>query len=259
MSDVTGVLNEADRVVGFCSHLTSPKPAKWGGKTRVDVENAVAEYMARKKTVRGRNGKTYLRKPRLDSRCLTTVIATYPIRFDEMTASAESREVFKEWGMAAILFITKELDGHLIAKCSHFDEQYPHFHFFAVGPCQHVHSGLKAEMVDGVLMKNRHDRVKAHRAALAEFQNRFYNEVSTKFGHQRKGDMPRGMRVKERELYFERKKLEEQARITGNHQTLRLFDEMYRLVRGSHIATATQHGNHPSDAQNSPDRPVQRD
>ena len=250
-TDIAGILNEADRVPGFCSHIKSPAPAGWGKTKRLDIDRAIQTYRDTKQPVRAKNGKIFYRCPRKDGRFLTTLIASYPLTVEDSKSNHESIGTLKEWARRCWEFVNAELDGYLVATCLHLDEGYPHLHFFAVGTCQHVHPGLKAEIQNGVLMKDRQARVDAHRKALTAFQDRFYEAVSVHFGHQRKSNRPRGVRIKERELYLERLELERLAQLNGDFETVQLFDKMYSLIKGA-VGNYTSVDHHQSSDQPTP-------
>ena len=183
-----GVLNEAKREKGFCSHVEEPTaPTLLYGVGVEAVESLVSDYIS---DFRMKNGKGVERKIRKDSAVLLAGV---------ISLDREDEAIWNDYKKASVEFLKAKYKDRLKSIIEHTDEANPHLHFYVVANSNELvndlHDGKKAtaEIVK-YNRKNKDNKVsqqEAYSKAMIALQDDFYFSVSKKFGLDRTGEKPR--------------------------------------------------------------------
>lgn len=198
-TSVGGVVNEAIRTPGFVDHILQdggkPSPPSYtysvDGKT---LDQHMGEILTQVETERDPMG----RKIRADKNILLAGTASYPkpVKADNWTP--DDRQNYELWKEQTLDFLKTQFGENLICVLEHQDEAYPHLHFYAVNrqrisetPILHPgHASnikLEKEAKSNGKKPNSSEMTKAYRAAMRDFQDAYYNEVSVYCGFDRLG------------------------------------------------------------------------
>jgi hypothetical protein len=191
---IEGVTAEAARIKGNAPHIPCPnEPTIIYGVGPIQVGQEAIRLSFQAKNCLGHRLKS-------DGVVLVAGVATYPIPIADMGAFASDWDVYSLWVARTVEWLLKEHDG-LRSVVQHTDEGYLHLHFYSLpllGPDNQLnfapaHPGRRA------LKEARERGVEpavqqaAYTNEMVEWQNRYYQEVSKFFGHDRYG--PRRKRV----------------------------------------------------------------
>lgn len=185
-----GVLNEARRVNGFCSHVEEPEqPALLYGLNLDEVEMLVDDYKQNFRLI-DKNGKE--RKARSDASVLLAGV---------VSLQRSDQDIWDDYKKDAIFYLIEKYGDKLKSVIEHTDEKNPHIHFYVVADRNEVlndlHDGKKA--VSDTRKENRkkinkQDKEKQkglYSNAMIAFQDDFYMKVSRNYGLSRTGEEPR--------------------------------------------------------------------
>jgi hypothetical protein len=196
VSKIQGILDEATRLEEACKHVEDPKPPTWWVGGREVIEQAVTDYMQTKQQVHMPDGTIRERKQNKDARCMVAGFASYPMPMSKM--NKDNAADVKKWAEDTVEFLKKKFGKKLKGVCLHFDEGYPHLHYFVVGNAQRLHPGLKAEVVGVTRIADPIKRGEAYRAGLKTFLDDYHAEVGAKHGLARSLGKKPAWRVKDR-------------------------------------------------------------
>jgi len=200
-TNVSGVLSEMKRDVGFTSHLEQVDAPKVLYGSIDALERSIERYEAEYKTT-DKNGKE--KKLRKDACILLAGVVSLD-RADE--------EIWDEYKTKSIEYLKNKYGENLKCVVEHTDETNPHFHFYVTGN-QNQDLNLLHDGKLAVSKLAKEDKKKLHQTAYTEamikFQDDFYTKVSNKFGLSRTGEEPRE-RYKSRPDYLRFKKRQETA------------------------------------------------
>jgi hypothetical protein len=177
-TDVAGVCGEVTRQPGFCEHVDEvQKPDLLYGMDPLALQSKIN---IRFEELREESKGSGVAGPRKDRLVLTAGVFSYP--------GTECDEKFFEWQADCVNYLKKEHGQNLKSVIAHYDEGHPHVHYLL---CD-----LKTLRVDGGLdpaktAQYEHRQLKksgtiTQADALKAFQNRFYEAVGAKYGHERK-------------------------------------------------------------------------
>jgi hypothetical protein len=204
-TDVAGVCGEVTRAPGFCDHVDEvQKPDLLFGMDPMALKNKINSRFEELNQESKNSGGRALRKDQL---VLTAGVFSYP--------GTECDEKFFEWQTDCVNYLKSEYGQNLKSVVAHYDEGHPHLHFLL---CD-----FKKLRVDGGLdpaktAQHEHRQLKktdtlSQKDALKAFQDRFYDQVGAKYGHERKlgsRERLRGSPKAVRAILAEMKEIEDQ-------------------------------------------------
>ncbi len=183
------VVNEAEREPGHCPHVENPeKPQVVHGVSPKEAGRIAAERADQAKDPKGR-------AMRKDGLCLLAGVVSFPHTVEECKADPEKMKAYRAWEKDAVRFLQKTYGEDLASVVRHTDEQYPHLHFYATPrpdkdgrlSLESVHSGRAASAQAKAAGKPKGDQNRAYKAAMREFQNRYFQAVGIRHGQARLG------------------------------------------------------------------------
>jgi hypothetical protein len=223
---------EADRSPSHASHILTPIKPLWLFGSPQAVLLAVDSLMASLQEVCQKDGRILLRKQRADYRGVLGCITSYPIETKEFRrGTAQDQKLFRDWAADTDMFMQREFGELYIAAVPHYDEGYPHFHHYIVGPAAHIHPGLRAELEDGRRIADAKERLRRYRMGMRQFLDRFHAQVGIKYGHARNGNIRPNPRIPDRKSYFVLKEVERILRENGIFNAESLAHEIFYRPR----------------------------
>lgn len=212
---LTSIINEVERIDGNCNHVENPKaPILLDGVMPHDAQK-MAEKWA--ETVTDSRGH----KLRKDALCMIGGVISFPNDYEK----------WDEYKKDAIKWLKTEFGEGLKSVVEHTDEGHRHFHFYVVPKdgerFESIHKGLKAgNAVDPKRGKRDRDKVEAgnmrqkarnaYKSEMGLYQDRFYDEVSKKYGLLRLG--PKKRRLPRSEYQAEKREALLQAKIAQENE-----------------------------------------
>lgn len=193
---VSWILGEARRDEGSCPHVFRPgEPRQIYGMSLDDVERLHDELCA---SVRYEVAGGKSRAARQDQHTLFTVVCSYPVPMKEVRGNPDEERRLQEWQDRNVAWLQAEYGDDLKCVILHDDEQFPHIHAYAIPDdlrCRTLHVGvaakeavMKAEPEDGEDSKAHNKRGDvAYRAAMAAWQDRYFEQVGLPSGLTRLG------------------------------------------------------------------------
>ena len=213
-----GLLAEADRVPSHCSHIERPSRPFWCMGSPDEVQRELGSFVRTPQPVRPKSGGVLYRKARSDLRCFMDCVASYPIETNYFSQASDiEKNTLKDWVERTHVFMGDEFGPHYISSCIHSDESHPHLHCYIVGNASRLHPGLRAEFEDGRRISDGRERIRRYRRGVGAFLDRYYSQVSCRFGHLRKGDRRLTPRIPKRRDYMKFKELTEQRNKLHEH------------------------------------------
>lgn len=189
-ADAAGILNEAARIPGSVGHIEEPMPPEilFGvppDHLIVDV-TGLAELAV---DAKGRN----LRR---DGSVLVAGVVSYPQLRDEMRREPADGDTYMLWRRETVDWLSMNFVASLRSVVEHYDENFLHLHFYALPTLNPdrtldwsaAHPGLRAKREAAKRGESQREQDRSYVQAMTQFQNRFFSEVSEKFGHRRYGD-----------------------------------------------------------------------
>jgi len=173
----SGVIGEAVRQDGFCSHVESPTPPKFVHGSEQGLISLNEEIHAQAEAAKDSLG----RKMRSDQTILVAGVASFPKPTKGLT-EADKIEL-EEWIKTTNQFLYKEFKTNFKAALLHLDEEYPHIHFY-VADTKNV---MKTKDLHPARATGAGKNKKEGVAALKSFQDRYHEQVAQKFGMTRVG------------------------------------------------------------------------
>ena len=228
-SQAQDLLMEADRVPSHCSHVADPKPVAWIRGNPLAVHAAIAELISAGQSVTGKDGKIRTRAVRHDFRGLIDCVMSYPIATEIVeSAGHEQKDEFREWVADTTAFMDQEFAEKLIAACVHVDESHLHQHYYVVGPAQHIHPGLRAEIESGRRIEDGKERVRRYRQGVKDFLDRYHAQVSSRYGHLRRGNGQALARIRDRATFNIMREAERVRQLTNDQKLGEMLDKVWR-------------------------------
>jgi Plasmid recombination enzyme len=222
------ILMEADRHPDFSDHVKNKKQAQWIIGSRLEVETAVTEYMAKPAVVKIRGNIQRQRKRRSDHRCLVAGVASWVDSVDICSARGyPKKDLLLKWRNLSLEWLSQKFGEKLIGVCLHTDESHPHIHFFVVGDAQRLHPGMKNELKDDRRIVKPADRFEAHRAGLRACLDDYYEFVGRACGLHRKHQSNPIERIKNRMTKKLLQEIVKQMADRPDPDILNLIDKIY--------------------------------
>lgn len=183
---VSYVLDEAARVEGACSHVATPAPPEtvWGmsiGELRLSHDAAADAAVTTLAS-----GKQ--RRIRQDQNTLFSVVVSFPPEL----VTAEDPAAVPDWEKRAVAWLRREFGDELLSVVRHVDEKAPHLHAYGRGKgpdmrAAVLHPGYQAKAAALAAGDDNKAADRAYRAAMREWQDRYWEQVAGPSGMARLG------------------------------------------------------------------------
>ncbi len=119
------VLDEADRRPDACQHVTVPvAPTLVYGEPAADVR-AIHDTRATEARTEAA-GK--VRRIRSDQHTLGTVVASFPLSWEEVRADPRHADALADWERRTVGWLRDQYGDQLVSVLRHEDERFPHLH-----------------------------------------------------------------------------------------------------------------------------------
>ena len=149
------VFDEAERKPHACQHVTVPLPptvvygvalAEVRALHDANVAAAMTEAAGRARRIRS------------DQHTLATVVASFPVAWDDVGADPIQLAALADWERRTVSWLRDQFGGQLAAVVRHDDEQFPHLHAYilpgdASMRAKALHPGWSAKAVAAVAAK----------------------------------------------------------------------------------------------------------
>jgi hypothetical protein len=123
----TFIFDEADRHADACQHVTAPLPPVVLYGVPVAEVRARHDSQAADATIEAA-GK--MRRIRSDQHTLATVVASFPIRWDDVRGDQRHADALADWEHRTIGWLRDQYGEQLVSVVRHTDERFPHLHAF---------------------------------------------------------------------------------------------------------------------------------
>lgn len=191
---IARLIAEALRRPEFSPHVKKPKkPEILSGCNPEEILTRIKLAIANRPIADGAKR----RKFRPDKRIAICIVISYPIDKARIEADPAEKARFFEWAHAADRQQNEEWRARGVEPLStiiHLDENYYHLHKFMIPSlvptlsARAAHPGCSAWRSTFEATHDKEASGLAYKAAMAEFQDRFFLAVSSQFGHERFGD-----------------------------------------------------------------------
>jgi hypothetical protein len=185
---VREIAAEAARNAAASRHVAvSRPPIRIFGVPPQDLPSIVDERLDGARDSKGR-------KIRKDAKVLLAGVVSFPMPLDSVERSQIAAERYRAWARVTVAWLRKEYGPALVCVIAHHDENYPHFHFFAVPDFRagksmaDLHAGMHA--IAG-MSGGKREKDRAYKTAMRGLQERFWNDVGRQFDHRRMSTRPR--------------------------------------------------------------------
>jgi hypothetical protein len=193
---VGGIVGEVTRAKGCHPHIKSPATPKiLFGCSPHEVGAAATMLSLQARDSCGR-------RLRRDGRVLVAGVVTYPMPRVDLEHCAIERDIYENWKAETLGWLIERSGIAIQCVIEHSDEEHMNIHYFALPTLMAdlrlnfdtVHPGRRARDAAAKKPGVQLAAVQAaYQGAMSEWQDRFFNEVSVRFGHERFG--PRRKRV----------------------------------------------------------------
>lgn len=130
---VDQVFHEAERDPEFSQHVDAPEPPSLLFGMPIPELRAAHDAMVNGASVEVlRKGQTYIKGIRKDRHTLCTVVASYPLSWDQIRDNPEELARLEEWKRLNIEHMKRMFGDRLKTVIEHTDEKYPHLHGYAL-------------------------------------------------------------------------------------------------------------------------------
>lgn len=230
------VLDEAERRPDACLHVEAPQPPELVfGMPLADLR---ALHDARAADARAVDATGKTKKIRIDQHTLATVIASHPGGTPEQVA---------KWESLTVAWLKDTYGERLASVVRHIDEGHPHLHAYLLPDdpgmkARAMHSGVEAKDLarresialgdDGKTQNAKGDR--AYKAAMRQWQDRYWEEVGLPCGLARIG--PGRRRLSRAEWQAEQAQVE---RVASLQPLLDKVDKAESCVERGHLTIAS--------------------
>jgi len=243
---VDGIIGEVTRAKGCHPHIQRPaEPKILFGSSPFEIAAAATILSLRAKDSKGR-------RLRCDGKVLVSGVVTYPVPRVDLEQSAVERDIYENWKTETLAWLLERSGITIQCVVEHSDEEHMNIHYFALPTLtadlrldfDDVHPGRKAR--DAAAKKPGIQRAAvqaAYQGAMIDWQDRFFYEVSARFGHERFG--PRRRRLaRDRHKTLRQGQREEAAMRAAIEleyclaETFEETDSLTRKVRNDDFAAA---------------------
>ncbi|MFA7314246.1 MAG: plasmid recombination protein [Shewanella sp.] len=183
---ISEVISEAIRDPLSCLHIKNPQnPTMIYGSFPTTLIPEIETLASTSKDPLGR-------KIRKDAQLLLAGICSYPVQFN---STEFDKTNFERWTKLTLDFLISEYGDNLKSCLIHLDEEFPHIHFYAIPPVingsvniRSIHCGMASrdKIPDGDKGSGKMRKI-LYRNSMQEFQNRYYDRVSSRVGQLRFG------------------------------------------------------------------------
>ncbi len=187
------VIAEAEREPAACPHIDAPRPPVLLHGADPREAAAWAEQQAGEaKDAKGR-------KFRKDGLCMLAGVVSYPDGWDALGVGTDAHARWQAWEAATVAWLREEYGAALMTVLRHEDERHPHLHFYAVPTVTadgrlriaDIHPGRRASEAAKDAGAAKGEQNAAYRAAMRDYQNRYWQSVGMGHGLTRLGPRKR--------------------------------------------------------------------
>ncbi|MCK9917124.1 plasmid recombination protein [Microbacteriaceae bacterium K1510] len=212
-SCITGITAEGARAPGACGHVPYPaEPALLHGVSPLMAGKGAIEHAERAVDAKGR-------RLRRDGVALIAGIVSYPVERVVVDGMIGDADFYRYWLYEVVEWLRAQFGRELRSVVEHSDEKYYHVHFYVVPSLGEdrrlnldvIHAGRRAKTEAAAAGADKKAQEAAYRDGMRRFQDRFWEDVSRHFGHDRFG--PRRARIARKERLAERALEEERVRL----------------------------------------------
>jgi hypothetical protein len=205
LANAAGVIAEVERKPTHSLHVKAPRPVKL--LLGCNPSDLLAELQLAASQAKDRAGKRKLPK---DAQILLAGIVSMPMKTSQLLAAheafvaggkkdkPEALRTYDRWQRLTLEFLRTQYGDGLRSVALHYDENYPHVHFFAANKLTNGTLNLDgldvaadAERTLGLDRKTRNAagaaRRKVRAQALVKLQDKYYEAVSKPMGWLRSG------------------------------------------------------------------------
>ena len=251
--NLTGIINEANREIGYCDHVEFPlEPILcFGHELGVLKKKVDSLYSHCKTTYVSKDGVLSARKIRSDQHLLLAGVASHPRLAEDYFKNQHVKQMVNVWVDDVISFLKVEYGDSLQSVVLHLDEGHPHVHFYclpSVEPCEiktekvnivspigTIHKGIRAReeaklmaQVSNITGKEKTKHLQnAFTIEMKSLQDRYFEAVSYKSGHSKYG--PKRLRFDTRDEYFDFLKSQKEKEDSRFFERKKRQDELYEL------------------------------
>ena len=191
------VLDEADRRPEACQHVAEPEPPTVVHGVMIPDVRAMHDEVASKAMTEAA-GKP--KRIRVDQHTLATVVASFPVPWDEVRTTLGQAGALIEWERRTVGWLRDQFGHQLLSVVRHDDERFPHLHAYILPAdpsvrAKALHPGwsaksaevaaAKANGANGKEANARGD--KAYKAAMRGWQDSYWEAVGLHCGLARLG------------------------------------------------------------------------
>lgn len=251
---VEQILGELARLPEFSLHVDAPAPPRCiDGLSTKDLIQRHDKMITDARVAVKVKGKTHHRSIRKDRHTLMTVVASYPLTWDQIRGNPQEERALQKWEERNVRFFKAMFGEHYKATYSHVDEDHPHLHIYALpetvpgvdattlhpGKCAKADAeqrareeGLSAR--EAVAIGN-----KALKDAMRAFQDDYYKEVGEPSGLLRIG--PKRQRLSRKDYLAQKHaaRLRSESVLEERSAELRhLEDQVFNESEALHVKSA---------------------
>jgi len=135
------IFGEASRKPDASIHVAKPAPPVLVYGVDIDSVQEIHDAAAAEATILVKGG--HVRKVARDKKTLHTVVASYPVRMDEIHADPIKRQQAEEWERRTVSWLRSQYGDDLKSVIRHEDEEYFHIHAYVVPVDEPGMSALK--------------------------------------------------------------------------------------------------------------------
>lgn len=229
---VAQVIGEANRDPEFSVHVDAPKPPRvlHGDPSTFQADHDA--HVADRATEVRVKGEVKRRAIRQDRHTLATIIASYPLTFDQIAKGGDdARTHLTDWERRTVEWVSAEYGDQVRVVLAHDDEPHPHLHFWmlpdnADADATMLHPGKKAKKLAEAEAKAEgmkpREAVKVANQALKETMRRvidgYHGAVGVPLGMTRDG--PKRRRLSRTQWQAEKDQAQHQATILRHVETV---------------------------------------
>lgn len=201
--DTDFIFSEASRKPEASIHVENPSPPVVVYGVNVEAVQEMHDAAAASAMVTVKGGKT--RKLRSDQKTLHTIVASHPLRMDEIRADPDKRREAEAWEKLTVEWLQHQYGDDLKSVIRHEDESHFHIHAYVLPisdpelKAQKYHPGatVKRSVVDAGTTEGEDQKALMKRAnaaytqAMREWQDSYFEAVAVPCGLTRLGPQRR--------------------------------------------------------------------
>jgi hypothetical protein len=180
---------------------------------------------------------------RQDGSVLVAGVVSYPQLSRDTPRDPIDMDVYGLWRTETRDWLAEQFGDNLRSVVEHVDEDRFHLHFYVIPSLnpdrtlnwERAHPGLAAKRRAAAAGKNKREQERCYRAAMRDFQDEFFSQISLHHGHSRYGAkrerVSRIERAAQKRIEAEREEMHDRLRIQEHEVFLRTEHEAREQVR----------------------------